>query len=64
MSSNKNKLRAISMAHAILNDKRSVSRYGHTTITSKTDPSIMFTYSDMMSVLEEMYDELEGDDAD
>ncbi len=64
MSSSKSKRRAISMAYAILNDKRNVSRYGHTTITSKTDPSVMFTYSDMMSVLEEMYDELEDDGDD
>lgn len=55
----KDKQRAIKMAYTIIGDKRNVSRYGGTTITSKDDPSLMFTYPDMIDVLESMYAELE-----
>lgn len=55
----KDKQRAIKMAYTIVGDKRNVNRYCATTITSKTDPSLMFTYSGMMRVLGGMYAELD-----
>lgn len=51
------KIRALRLAYHIITDKRNENRYGGTAIVRKDAPD-MFTYSDMLSAIKAIFDEL------
>ena len=51
--------KALSFAYAIITDKRNEDKYAFTALTKKTTME-RFGYSDMLRVLEDMYEELDG----
>lgn len=53
------KKRALQLAYQIVTDKRNGNRYEFTAIMRLDNPNVMFTYSDMLHVLNAMYKELD-----
>lgn len=53
------KKQALKFAYQIIADKRNANRYGGTALARKDSPE-MFTYTDMLRVLNGMYKELEA----
>lgn len=55
--------KALSFAYAIVTDKRNEDKYAFTALTKKTTME-RFGYSDMLHVLEDMYEELDEQNGD